>query len=212
MQSVQLFPPFDPDYEPDSVCLRWAEYKRDFEHYMVATNKAKFDDIAAEIVTSSFIYLMGKRCASLFRTVGVDTDSYADICTKMDKVFVKSVNTDYERYKFSLTKQTKNEPFDTFVNRLRVLSANCGFGSVDEEIRTRIIQGCFSEQLRVKALSEGLNAENLIKAGRALEHAKQQAHLITEAETVNFVREAKKPTTPFQHKQTNYTQPNSGRT
>ena len=196
MSQIQYFPPFDPDYEPDSVGLRWEDYKRDFVHYMVASNKEKFADIEAEIVTSSFIYLMGKRCANLFRTVGNDTDKYVDICTKMDKVFVKSVNTDYEKYKFSLARQSKNESFDAFINRLRILSANCGFSDADAEIRTRIIQGCYSEPLRVKALSENLNAENLIKTGRAMEHAKSQAHLITEAEIVHSIRDNKfrKPT------------------
>ena len=188
MSQLQLFPPFDPDYEPDSVGLRWVEYKRDFEHFMVASNGKKFAEICKEIKTSSFIYLMGRRCATLFRTVGKDTDSYEDICSKMDKIFVKSVNTDYEKYKFSLAKQAKNEPFDAFVNRLRVLSANCNFADAAEEIRTRIIHGCYSEQLRVKALSEGLNAENLIKTGRALEQARNQAHLITETETINAVK------------------------
>jgi hypothetical protein len=61
VSQIQSFPPFDPDYEPDSVGVRWQGYKRDFEHYMESSmwyDREKFAIIGAEIVTSSFIYLM----------------------------------------------------------------------------------------------------------------------------------------------------------
>ncbi len=46
---------------------------------------------------------------------------------KLDGFYAKAVNADFEKYTFSLAGQARNEPFDAFVNRLRVLSTNCGF-------------------------------------------------------------------------------------
>jgi hypothetical protein len=37
----ETFPSFDPDYEPESVGLRWIDYKKDFENFMVAKCQKK---------------------------------------------------------------------------------------------------------------------------------------------------------------------------
>ena len=40
---------FDPDYEPESVPLRWEEFKSDFENYKVAKHGKAFTSISAEV-------------------------------------------------------------------------------------------------------------------------------------------------------------------
>jgi hypothetical protein len=161
---------------------------------MIAKNGKKFGDSSAEVVTASFLHYVGKKVSRLFRSDGTENAPYKEIVAKLDGFYAKAVNADFEKYTFSLARQAKNEPFDAFVNQLRVLSTNCGFNDPTAEIRTRIIHGCFSEQLRVKALAKGLDAAALIATGRAMERAKSQAHLITEMETVNSIKEYKKPT------------------
>ncbi len=158
----ESFPAFDPDYEPESVGLRWDDYKKDFRNFMVAKCNKKFNDIAAEVKTASFLHYVGKKVSRLFRTRGNEDAAYADIIDQLDGYYVKAINSDYERYTFSLARQAKNESFDAFVNRLRVLATNCNFADSKAEIRTRIIHGCYSEQLRVKALAENLDADKHI--------------------------------------------------
>jgi hypothetical protein len=70
---------------------------------------------------------------------------------------------------------------------------NCGFCEIPEaEIRSRIIKGCFSDQLRVEALAENLDAAKLISMGRAIECAKSQSNTITEVQAVAAIRDYKK--------------------
>ena len=187
MQSMmEIFPQFDPDFEPESVGLRWEEYKADFENFMIARHGKAFTSISQEVIRASFLHVVGKKVSKLIRAGG-GRASYADMIVELDKCYEKAVNTDFERYTFSLARQSKNESFDCFVNRLRVLSANCGFHDVEAEIRSRIIQGCASDQLRMKALAENLDAAKLISTGRAIERAKFQSYQMHQMESVNSV-------------------------
>ena len=121
---MEVFQQFDPDVEPESVGLRWAEYKFEFENFMVAKHGEKLEDIAKELLYASFLHYGGKKISKLIRS-GTAVTTYEKAIEKFDKCFVKAVNTDFERFTFSTSKQGRNETFDSFVNRLRVLSTNC---------------------------------------------------------------------------------------
>jgi len=44
-----IFAQFDPNYEPESVGLRWVEYKSDLENFMVSRHEKAFTSISAEV-------------------------------------------------------------------------------------------------------------------------------------------------------------------
>ena len=72
--------------------------------------------------------------------------------------FTPKHNHEYEKYVFRNTKQKADENMDQFFTRLRQLAVNCGFtdGTVKDEIKSQIIQGCASSTLRKKALRDNL--------------------------------------------------------
>jgi hypothetical protein len=108
------FSQFDPDYEPESVGLRWDEYKSDFENFMVEKHEKAFNSISAEVKRATFLHYVGKKVAKLVNSDG-NKVSYDEIITKLDECYIKSVNTDFERYTFSLAKQAKVKHFKVFL-------------------------------------------------------------------------------------------------
>ena len=189
------FPAFNPDIEVSSVGLRWEEYKMQFENYLVAKCVKKLSDIPKEIKLPILLHVVGTRVFQMYRTVADVNDDYTAVIGKLDKFFVKQVNSEYEKYKFSQAVQTRNENFDSFVSRLRLLAANCGFADTEAEIKSRVIQGCYSNELRVQALSKGnISTEDLLKLGRAIELSKIQSNSIVEerSNTISAVY-SKKP-------------------
>ena len=181
------FPSFNPDIETASVGLRWEEYKLQFENYLVAKCVKKLTEIPKEIKLPILLHVIGTRVFQMYRTVAEAGDDYAAAIDKLDKLFVKQVNPEYEKFKFSQAIQAKNENFDTFVSRLRLLAVNCKFANTEAEIKSRVIQGCYSNELRIQALSkESITAEELLQLGRAIELSKTQSKCIVE-ERVNEV-------------------------
>ena len=81
---MELFYQFDPYIEPESVGLRWAEYKFEFEYFMVAKHEAKLADIDAEVLFVSFMHYGGKKITKLIRS-GTAVTKYEDALTKLDK-------------------------------------------------------------------------------------------------------------------------------
>jgi hypothetical protein len=75
----------------------------------------------------------------------------------LDGIFAKASNTDFEKYKFMQAKQSRDEAFDVFVNRLRMLAANCDFAYKQSDFSLRIIQGCHSKSSQVKALTKSFD-------------------------------------------------------
>ncbi len=61
------------------------------------------------------------------------------------------------------------------MTRLREVANRCDFKSIDREIKDQIVQKCFSDRLRRKALREDLSLANLVNAARAMEIADVQA-------------------------------------
>ena len=83
-------------------------------------------------------------------------------------------NTEFEIYKFRQAKHEQSETTDTFQTRLRQLSINCEFASVDNEIKSQITQGCFSTRLWRRALPEQRYLDKLLASARALELLKNK--------------------------------------
>ena len=56
-----------------------------------------------------------------------------------------------------------------------MLSENCEFNDVDLEIRMQIIQKCFSDRLRKKALQQSMILQELLSFARSIEISEAQA-------------------------------------
>ena len=70
------FQPFYPDNEPESVGLRWDDYKEGFQNFMIKKNGKKFGNISAEVIPASFLHYVGKKNSRLFRSDGTENAPY----------------------------------------------------------------------------------------------------------------------------------------
>ncbi|XP_039265621.2 uncharacterized protein LOC120341213 [Styela clava] len=99
----------------------------------------------------------------------------SDVKDKLTSYFVPKSNSEYEKYIFRNSKQEEGESLDQFCMRLKKISLNCEFGeNRDSEIKSQIIQGCLSSELRKKALTKSMNLTTLLETGKAMELAKDQ--------------------------------------
>jgi len=82
-------------------------------------------------------------------------------------------NTPFERSTFNRAKQQAEESIEQFTTRLRKLSLYCEYrNTVDEHIRDKIIDGCSSQKLRYKLLTEeNVFLQKAIELGKMKENA-----------------------------------------
>ncbi|RNA00438.1 RNA-directed DNA polymerase [Brachionus plicatilis] len=112
----------------------------------------------------------------MYKTKEESKHKYTDMIRVLDEFFVPQVNPEYEKFIFANAKQSRSEPFDAFVNRLRLLANGCQFNEPESMIKSKIIQGCLSDQLRQRALSDkNMTLDRLIEEGRAMEASRLQA-------------------------------------
>ena len=165
--------------------IRWRKWINRLENMLVGMDIT--DDNSKRAL---LLHYAGEEVSDIFETL-VDTgNTYATAKQKLTDYFAPKKNTEYEVYKFRQAKQDQSETIDTFQTRLGQLSINCEFASVDNEIKSQIIQGCFSTRLRRRALREEMDLDKLLASARALELSEKQASEIekTEASQANVLR------------------------
>ena len=127
------------------------------------------------------LHYAGEEASDIFETL-VDTgNTYAIANQKLTDYFAPKKNIEFEIHKFRQAKQEQSETIDTFQTRLRQLSINCEFASVDNEIKSKITQGCFSTRFWRRALREEMGLDKLLASARAL--SEKQASEIEKTET-----------------------------
>ena len=184
---------FDPLTEPNSVGQRWKLWKKRFETYLAALGIT--DNTRKRAL---LLYQAGEATQEIFETLpGTgNADDYTTAMTKLDQHFQPKRNVDFEIFKFRTAVQAAEETLDQFTTRLRKLGSTCDFADLDKELKSVIIQNCFSKRLRRFALLEpDLTLDKLLAKGRAFEISDIQASGIEESlesihlsENVNFTR------------------------
>lgn len=154
---------------------RWKKWISRFEILMSAMN---IGDTANEVKRKKALlqHYMGGECFDIYSTLKADDDTYEVIKTKLEGYFVPKSNAEYEKYIFRNAKQREGETIDQFCTKLRKLAINCNFAadSVNDEIKSQIVQGCISSQLRRKALRSEMTLEALLETGKTMEISKTQ--------------------------------------
>ena len=171
--------------------LRWRRWLERFEVYLVAANVTQDAQKRALL-----LHLAGERVYEIYETLDVPA-GYDDLKNALTDKFSPAQNKEYERFNFRKAMQEKEESLDQFCTRLRQLAKFCQFADKEAELKSQLIMGCRSAQLRRKALSEDINLENLLQFGRAKEVAEEQARRMESdssgavAERVNKMKKAK---------------------
>ena len=166
---------FYPHIDQSSLAVRWRDWLKRFNRCMVGLDiKAKARKCAL------LLYLAGPEVETIFAML-VKTGEEDDFDTAVEKLteyFVPKQNVLYERHVFRQPKQRSGETVDQFHTRLRHLGAMCGFTSLDDEIRTQIVEQCSSSRLRRKALRDDTSLADLISYARSIELADKHTAVI----------------------------------
>ncbi|CAF0863786.1 unnamed protein product [Brachionus calyciflorus] len=159
--------------------VRWNQWRERLEQYFVA---GKITDDAQK---KAFLFLFGGRRLNEIHNnlpaevadAGADTE-YKKSIARLKAYFEPKRNKVVEVYLFRQTKQNQNETIDQFVTRLRGLARYCEFGdtNIDDEILKQLIQGCSSNRVRRKILSEKkLNLTKALETCRLHDSVETQA-------------------------------------
>ncbi|KAK3083972.1 hypothetical protein FSP39_006106 [Pinctada imbricata] len=184
--SLPTFPKFDIHSNENSVGIRWTKYVNQLENLFVA-----MDISSKKRKKALLLHYAGEDVFDIHQTLP-DTsaeDGYDQSKTALTNYFQPQVNREFEVFEFRQMKQLQEETVDQFATRLRQKSKHCDFADNDGEIKSQIIQGCTSNDLRRKALRDNLDLTKLLSTARAMEIANKQADKMRKSEETNAVRQ-----------------------
>ena len=153
--------PFNP--EGEDVGMRWGRWMERFELYL------QVKEVKVESKMVHLLYYAGEYVHEKYIPLKKVEDDYAAVVATLNGVFNPPVNKQMNVFRFQNMRQFEGEPIDEFVSRLRGTVNTCGFATGHEEsqLKSQIIQGCLSENLRRNALEkENLSLEELLKMGK----------------------------------------------
>ncbi len=125
---------FDPYSDPTTLSLRWKEWLRRYERFLVAMDIK--DDTRKRAL---LLYAAGNEVEKIFETlsdVGEDKD-YNKAVEKLNEYFSPKKNVLFETHKFRQLKQLTEETIDQYCTRLRQQAMICEFSSIENEIKIR---------------------------------------------------------------------------
>lgn len=167
--SLPLFEPFDCT-DSGNAGPRWNKWIKRLEILLRAMDITNSDEDRDQ-KKALLLHYMGAECYEIYETMEKSTDTFNDIKKSLTDYFVPKSNTEYEKYVFRNSKQQDGESLDQFCTRLKKLAVTCEFpvGTSDGEVKSQLIQGCKSSDLRRKALSESMTLSTLLEKGKSME-------------------------------------------
>ena len=122
------------------------KWPKRFNNYLVAANIT--DDGRKKAL---LLWLSGESVQEIYDTLADDADTYTNACEKLSTYFHPMKDQHVAVYHFREASQG-SDSIDQYVTRLRILAKDCGFTSVDGEIRAQILQKTSSHALRREIL------------------------------------------------------------
>lgn len=157
--------------ESGNITERWDRWKKGFVNLMMALGIQNQQQKKAIL-----IYYGGEEFEKTLSNLPNVGDTCDTAIAAFDAHVAPQKNIEFEVYKFRKAQQDSRESIDKFHLRLRELSSNCGFADDDKEIKSQVIQGCYSSRLRRKILQDSEKPLNdILKMARAMELSEQQA-------------------------------------
>ena len=197
MAATQI-PPFDKfsvHSEEHTAGTRWKKYIARFELLIQALN---LQDKPVR-KKALLIHYAGEEVFDIFDTFtdaqkgGADENGYQTLKKSLADHFEPKRNLVFESVKFRQAKQEPGENVDAFCTRLRQLASTCDFADLPRELKTQILWGCSSSQLKRRALREEMTLDKLLELARSLELSDIQAKAMEQSsESVNFVKKSGK--------------------
>ncbi|XP_059060190.1 uncharacterized protein K02A2.6-like [Achroia grisella] len=154
------------DGSPVSRADAWQRWKTQFKLFLKASGVHKEEP---GVQASLLINLIGADGFDIYETFTFESDEERDdiniVLKKFDIYFGVKINITLARYNFFSRNQEQGETISQYVVALRLLSKNCAFASLEEElIRDRIVCGIRSGVVRDRLLrAEDLTLDKAIK-------------------------------------------------
>ncbi|XP_036329901.1 uncharacterized protein K02A2.6-like [Rhagoletis pomonella] len=167
--STSSFTVRSPDAFTFSNPGEWPRWLRRFERFRIAS---KLDKSSEDEQINTLVYLMGDQADNIFLSFTLsaqDKRLYAKVVNAFTNHFVLKTNVIYERAKFNLRNQLEGELIEDFITDLYLLSENCNYGTLREEmIRDKIVVG-----VRDRKLSEKLQLVTDLTLEKAVAEVRQ---------------------------------------
>jgi hypothetical protein len=161
------------EVDASNVGARWEQWKARFMNLLIALDITGTKKQNRQ--TAMLLHYAGPRVFEIYSTYGDEGDDFKAVIAKLDDYFAANTNMEFEKFNFRLIKQEKTEKFDQFVTRLRMQANACDFRDKDGEIKSQIICGCYSAELRRRCLREEMELKEVMALGRSFEVSRNQA-------------------------------------
>ena len=177
---------FDPHGDPNTTSQRWEKWKKSLGYFITASGIT--DDNRKQAL---LLHLIGEETQDIFETYPADKQGSAnnyDCALELFNLHFKvKKNIPYERSTFNRAKQ---QPGEHLLNNLLTLYSEFG-ESVDDHFRDRIIDGCTSNKLKHKLLTEeNLTIQKTIELEKTKDNADRQLESIENQSLPGNVEEA----------------------
>ncbi|KAJ2953305.1 hypothetical protein O0L34_g891 [Tuta absoluta] len=163
---------------PAARAESWRKWRKLFEVFLKASGVNKE---AKEIQASLLVNLIGSAGYEVYTTFtftdGESEDDVTCLLTKFETYFGAKPNITVRRYKFFTRNQEDGENIDQYVTALRLLSQQCEFSTLQEElIRDRIVCGIINNTVRDRLLrTDELTLVKAIQICQAAEISKEES-------------------------------------
>ena len=189
------FPPFDPEDDTSTTAPRWVSWLDGLETMILAMD---INDHRRK--WALLRHYAGPKCQQIERQLvydkeapfGADDAAYQDHYARLKDAFATyfqpKKNTAHASYIFHSMRQNETETVASFSIRLREQANRaefCDATCTNRAIRDRIIAGCQSSRLRLKALEDDLALDKLLEIAICQESSKAQAAEIEKEEVAD---------------------------
>jgi hypothetical protein len=197
MASALKFP--DPfNFSASNLAVEWAQWRTQFEWYILATRKAEKDE---DVLVGVLLSLLGREGVKIYETFVFNPVAEAKliqpVLDSFTDYFAPLKSEVFDRFRFHKRHQQPGEPFDAWLVERRSMVKSCNYGSdavVNSLLRYQIVLGVASDPIREKLLYEtGLSLASACAIVRACESsAIQLSQILSRQESVHAVKD--KPT------------------
>lgn len=119
------------------------------------------------------------------------TQEYDKAIYRLDKYFKPRQSRVVESFKFGRARQNPNETIDQYITRLRTIAQYCEFDNVDRQIVDKVVQTCYSEELRREFLKQpNIDIQALQDLGRIYDSLEDETRILRGEESYENAVEA----------------------
>lgn len=174
--SAKALPPFSELENTATAKIRWKKWLGQLEHYFVVTGETN-----GVVKRSQMLLMGGDELTELLEDLPNTGQDDAQAVAALNRHFNPQFNADYEHFQFRQAMQSEEETLDMFYSCLRRLVRTCEGVNKPFEIRSQLICGCRSLELRkLIMLQPGMDLDTILKLGRSHELADVRANAMAD--------------------------------